>query len=87
MAEKNWEEEVKMGKTPGGEMDIDEDNVVIFYDKTNLDKFYSEYEDLLNYLYVHTKKFFMPSILCNSPRDLKRESLIVLRNCEKVANY
>jgi len=66
---------------------LDEDNVVIFHDKKLLEKFFGEYQSLQNYLLVQTKKYFVPSIFCNSPRNLKKESLIILRNCDKLQNF
>ena len=71
--------------TPGGEMD--EENIVMFHSKNKFEKFIQEYLMLQNTLYIQSGKYYVPSIICNSPRDIQNEVMILLRNCDILQNY
>ena len=66
---------------------MDEENIVIFHDTLKIEKFFNEVPSLQNYFYIQSQKYYVPSILCNSPRNLRDEAMIILRNCDVLQNY
>lgn len=74
------------GDTPGQQA-IDENTIIMFHDKSKIEKYFSELLSLCNYFLVQNKKLYIPSIMCNSPRNIQNEAMIVLRYCDVIENY
>lgn len=66
---------------------MDEENIVLFYSKHRLEKFFYDFQSMQNHFFVQSHKYYVPSILCNSPRNLRDEAMIILRNCDLLQNY
>jgi len=87
--EKKRHSSVKQHETPGGKPDgpSDEENIVILHPKKTIDKFFAQLKEFQQLCRAQTKKYFVPAILCNSPRNLDKEAFILLRNCDELENY
>lgn len=72
-----------VSETPGKpESEYSEENIVLFYNKTQIDKFMASLVRIQNQFVLQSQKYFVPAILCNSPRDLDQEAMIILRNVD-----
>lgn len=67
--------------------EIDEENVVIFYDKGKLDKFFTALQQIQTLLHKKSNKYYVPAIITNSPRSSRAEALIVLRNSDNLVTF
>eukprot|EP00347_Sterkiella_histriomuscorum_P021347 403334303 len=66
---------------------MDEENIVLFHDKSKIEKFIQELPQMQNFYYAQSGKYYVPSIMCNSPRNIREEAMIILRNCDLLQNY
>ena len=67
---------------------MSEESIVLFHDKSKIERFFLDFPQLQNHFYVESGgKYFVPSILCNSPRDITHEAMIILRNADFLQNY
>ena len=70
---------------PGNE-EVDDQNHIIFIEKTQVSKFLKEYcSNIQNSLFLQSNgQYFVPSILCDSDEE---KALMILRNCDSLQNY